>query len=362
LFGYEGAKSSILDKPSILPEPLIAVVVIVTLILALILWRFPKLQAARSRGLNADNQFDRENEARKTLAQIIGGLLLLAGLYSSMRTLDLQREGQVTDRFTKAIDQLGAVQSGGAGGEKEKPRINLEVRLGGIYALERIANDSPKDEWTIMEILTAYVRENAARTHEVMGPPGEPLTRTRADIQAILTVIGRRNTSPEWPPRSVKIQEHLFFDVFHILDLRNTELGGADLRGANLHGADLSGARLSGADLVGADLGGAELREADLGGADLHEAILSGANLSAADLRGSKLLEADLSDANLNGADLRDADLRAADLHEVKLSKANLRGADLRGKGLTQDELNEADGNGKTALPADLSQPASWKQ
>ncbi|MEA2261908.1 MAG: hypothetical protein QOH35_2990 [Acidobacteriaceae bacterium] len=110
LFAYEW------DKPSILSELLIAVVVIVTLILTLILWRLAKLQAARSRGLNADNQFDRENEARKTLAQIIGGLLLLAGLYSSMRSLDLQREGQVTDRFTKASDQLGAVQSGGAVG------------------------------------------------------------------------------------------------------------------------------------------------------------------------------------------------------------------------------------------------------
>ncbi len=39
--------------------------------------------------------------------------------------------------------------------------INLEVRLGGIYALERIARDSPKDHWTIMEVLTAYVRENS---------------------------------------------------------------------------------------------------------------------------------------------------------------------------------------------------------
>jgi hypothetical protein len=97
LFAYEG------DKPSILPELLIAVVVIVTLILTLILWRLPRLQAAHSRGLNADNQFDRENEARKTLAQIIGGLLLLAGLYSSMRSLDLQREGQVTDRLQKPL-------------------------------------------------------------------------------------------------------------------------------------------------------------------------------------------------------------------------------------------------------------------
>jgi hypothetical protein len=91
---------------SILPELL----TITVLILIFILWKLPRRQAQRSLGLNVGNQFDRENEARKTLAQIIGGVLLLAGLYSSVRTFDLQREGQVTDRFTKAIDQLGAVQ------------------------------------------------------------------------------------------------------------------------------------------------------------------------------------------------------------------------------------------------------------
>jgi hypothetical protein len=89
----------------IFPELLTTTVLLVTFIL----WKLPRRQAARSLGLNVGNQFDRENEARKTLAQIIGGVLLLAGLYSSVRTLDLQREGQVTDRFTKAIDQLGAV-------------------------------------------------------------------------------------------------------------------------------------------------------------------------------------------------------------------------------------------------------------
>jgi hypothetical protein len=368
---------------SILPELLIVTILIVTLVL----WKLPKRQAQRSLGLNVRNQFDRENDARKTLAQIIGGVLLLAGFYSSVRTLDLQREGQVTDRFTKAIDQLGAVQPGGAVGEKGKPKINLEVRLGGIYALERIANDSQKDEWTIMEVLTAYVRENAARTDEVMGPPGEPSTRLRADIQAILTVIGRRNASPEFPPRPVKLQEHLFVDVFQILDLRNTKLGGANLyaanlRGANLHGADLHGADLSVARLGGADLGetdlrGAKIFEADLAGGDLSVANLRGADLRVADLHDAKLLKADLSGADLSwanlnradltGADLREAqlikaDLRGANFHQSKLLKADVRSTDLSGAGLTQDQLNEARGDGNTVLPDGLSRPASWEK
>src|SRR5215208_1469332 len=72
----------------------------------------------------------------QSLAQIAGGAALLVGLYFTWRTVQINQEGQVTERFTKAIDQLGA----GEGSDKR-----LEVRLGGIYALGRIARDSEKD-------------------------------------------------------------------------------------------------------------------------------------------------------------------------------------------------------------------------
>ena len=61
--------------------------------------------------------------------------------------MQVAQEGQITERFTRAIEQLGS----------EK----MAIRLGGIYALERIANDSDKDYWPIIETLTAYVRERA---------------------------------------------------------------------------------------------------------------------------------------------------------------------------------------------------------
>ena len=144
----------VLADPSHLPEILFTV----ALLAVLAIWWLPKRQVARSQGVTDNNRFDRENEARKTLAQIVGGALVLAGLYSSIKTFDLQRQtenlqeqGQITDRFTKAIDQLGALSPGGGLDANGKPKTNLEVRLGGIYALERIARDSPKDQSTIME-------------------------------------------------------------------------------------------------------------------------------------------------------------------------------------------------------------------
>jgi hypothetical protein len=82
----------------------------------------------------AKDRFNSENEARKTLATMLGAFMVLGGAYFTWRNIKLVQEGQITDRFTKAIEQLGAVDASG----KKK----LEVRLSGIYALERIANPS----------------------------------------------------------------------------------------------------------------------------------------------------------------------------------------------------------------------------
>jgi excisionase family DNA binding protein len=97
----------------------------------------------------------------QTVGGIVGGSALLFGLYFTAQALQVNREGQITERFTRAIDQLGATDEATG-----KPR--LEIRLGGIYALERIARDSPKRDYsTVMEVLTAYVREN---TTQAPGP------------------------------------------------------------------------------------------------------------------------------------------------------------------------------------------------
>ena len=243
-----------------------------------------------------------EDEHRRTLAQILAGCGLLVGLYLTWRrnvrvaeeTVRVAEEGHITDRFTKAIAQLG---------DKE-----MAIRLGGIYALERLAKDSEKDHGPIMEVLTAYVRENAPRQEE---DPQKAAEKPPTDIQAILTVIVRRETTGN-NRRNDR------------LDLSNTHLAGVIILGADLSEANLGGANLSGAHLVGADLSGATLGWAvsnraglmlaglmfsDPGGANLSEANLGGANLSEANLNGAHLSRTFLSEADLNGADLNGADL-----------------------------------------------------
>jgi hypothetical protein len=100
----------------------------------------------------------------QTVGAIVGGWALLFGLYFTSQTLRINREGQITERFTRAIDQLGKVD--------ENNNKLFKIRLGGIYALERISRESEQDYWPIMEVLTAYVRQHAPSRPEE-GQQGE---------------------------------------------------------------------------------------------------------------------------------------------------------------------------------------------
>ena len=162
-------------------------------------------------------------------------LTLLAGLFAagalaftalnfrlSRRTFELTEQGQVTDRYTKAIEQLGSDK--------------LDVRIGGIYALERVARDSAKDHPTVMEVLTAFIREYSREPWPTSDSGAQEGPRsTRPDVQAAITAVGRRGA------------EH---------DIQPMDLDGAYLDFANLTGADLTAADLDGANLTGANLTG----------------------------------------------------------------------------------------------------------
>src|SRR4051812_8241800 len=47
-----------------------------------------------------------QNTVRTTLLQLTAGLLVLAGAAATWRQVHVNREGQITDRFTRAIEQI----------------------------------------------------------------------------------------------------------------------------------------------------------------------------------------------------------------------------------------------------------------
>jgi uncharacterized protein YjbI with pentapeptide repeats len=316
----------------------------------------PKRQAKAAKYHEASATL--ENELRRTLIQILGGTVVFVGAYVAWRqlqttkdNLELARKGQVTDRFSRAVEQLG------------KPgKENLAIRLGGIYALEQLAADSGEYHWPVVEVLTAYVRENSGWTEPAPVAQKPARKRPLADIQAILTVLGRRNRETERDER---------------LDLSDTNLMGAFLPRAQLEGANLSGGHLEGAFLVGAQLEdahlegthleGAQLPHAHLEGAHLDGAVLEGgqtnlwgAHLEGANLQRAHLKNAFLINAHLEGAELGRKDYPDKDFYELMtgadLSGALLDGAHLEGAnlvdalGLTQEQLNAACVDDKTNL------------
>jgi hypothetical protein len=258
-------------------------------------------------------------DAALTAAAIgVGGTVIvgIAGFWASVRNTNklagLTEQGQLTDRYSKAVGQLGS----------EK----LDVRIGGIYALERIARDSPRDHPTIMEVLSAFIREHSHEQWPPAEPGAEPTGRTtRPDVQAAVTVIGRRTVRYDSQP----------------VNLQEAELEGADLTGADLTGADLHGARLTGAYFKGAHLDSAHL----------SDAVLWGAQFNGADLSGADLLYANLNHASLIRARLNGADLTGAHLENANLDGADLTGADLEGA--------YVDG---VYWPADRPVPEGWQR
>ena len=78
------------------------------------------------------------------------------------------------------------------------------MRIGAIYALERVARDSATDHPTVMEILAAFIREHSQERWPPLRADVPKLEaaprRTRPDVQAAITVIGRRDIRRDRQP------------------------------------------------------------------------------------------------------------------------------------------------------------------
>ena len=148
------------------------------------------------------------------------------------RQADTAQVGLLNERFQKAAEMLGS--------------DFLPVRLAGIYALGRVAQDHPKDYHVqVMQLLCAFVRhpqpqsedtalnkKHGAGDDEISGDP--PSRQYRVDIRAAMQAIGTRNHV------RIKIENQAKYEL---------DFSGSDLRAQNLRHLNLSGARLENADL-----------------------------------------------------------------------------------------------------------------
>jgi uncharacterized protein YjbI with pentapeptide repeats len=323
------------------------------------------------------------------IAAFLGAPFVIYGTWLKHKTNRLEQEGHMTDRITKAVEQLGAEKLVKRDG-KEESFPNIEVRIGAILSLERIAQDSTmldrgRDHVRVMEILCAYIRHNAPATDAHLFPllDWEPLkenpsnaerttheqwratrfndeyTRSnawewaqslgppRVDIAEALKVIGRRNREQmlieaAWPqPYDARTiwpfdntpclpdgegEAALDPHIFSDFERRLDKWKNATL-GYSGYRLDLRGTNLQRADLSSYCLQGARLHRARLEGANLSQARMTGADLSEARIEGATLYEVELSGATLSKARLEGVDLRKALLQGADLTHARMERA-----------------------------------
>ena len=282
----------------------------------------------------------------RNLGLVIGGVvaIVLAVWRSRIaeRQADTAERGLLNERYQRGAEMLGSDV--------------LTVRLGGIYALQRLAEEHPEQYHVqIMKLFCAFVRnptvDGGRETGLANRDTGEVAetredgvgVRPRQDVEAVMEAIATRS----------KIGIGFERDARFWLDVRNANLSGLDL--FSVEGVNLSWARLTDADLShvklrpSADL--SWVRESYQ--ANLSKARLNGVNFEAANLWEAKFLGSLLINANLHIADLRYADLSNATLANADLSGAELRDARLSGtkfsledyppvRGLTQAQLDKA--------------------
>ena len=279
------------------------------------------------------------NDVRSTLLQGLGALLVLTGAYvawhqlqvsrdqlqhnidMSLNELHLNRQAQVIQRFSHAIEYLG------------NPR--LDIQLGGIYALEAIALQSPPERSIVAQVLAAHARPQPDPSPRRDSRPGPgPLPPENLAPLAVLRVLGGSRLLFDDLPARLELSG---------LDLHNAQIAGLSLRGANLSGSELVDSNLSDSHLQRADLSRANLQGSNLHGAHLEGSNLTSANLQVADLTEACLTGAMLADINLESACLRDAVLDEANLIGAHLESAILEGASLRGAHLDRANLFRAE-------------------
>jgi len=252
------------------------------LLILVLLYAVPRWQVKH---LDKHSRWSAENEARRTLATIVGGIAVFTGLaFSWMQIRETEIQGlraSESDRDKLRLEQFDRAAN------KLRDHENAGLRAAGLYEMGLLAHTSADYHWPAMRVVSEFVRE-----HRPMGQPAPSSYRDHFDIDTALDILASRDIECE-------------AGVAEKLDLSHADLSAliylprANFRGFDLFASSLDDAYLAGSDLSNADLGNPQ--------------------------RLASLRNADLSCANLRNVTFVDSDEQVAALQDVHVWLANVR-------------------------------------
>ncbi len=209
---------------------------------------------------------------------------------------------------------------------------NIEVRIGALFTLERLAMEDVNYHWHVMQIISAYIRENAREAR--LQPSSFVLKRpfVREDIQTALTVLGRRSADGKNYEQTNKLR----------LDLRNTNLAGA-----NFEKGDFSGALL-----VNCRLEACLFRDTKLQGTVFASSVLNYSDFFRSDMTGAHLDTAIINQPTPTVGGMNDT-INMANIRGISLAGADISAVDYLG---TPEEMNTTYGTKDTILAEELEE------
>ncbi|RAN93856.1 Non-specific serine/threonine protein kinase [Micromonospora saelicesensis] len=268
----------------------------------------------------ADAKLNALHNARLLVLSAGGAVVVSIGLLYTARNYKLAHRGQMTDRFTKALERLGSTE--------------MYLRIGAVRALEHVMRDSPDHHSDTVEVLISFIR---ARTHLGAMSDGSRTQTHREepdpDVQAALSALCHRPHRSEREPLN-----------FTDLDLRGASFRGGDLRHSEFWNSILEGAKFSNARLSYATFTHANLNNSWFTNADIRHAHFHHADCRGADFCDTKARAAGFTGALLDRASFKESDLRGADFMLAEMTDAKLDGADLRRAFLADEPTEYPDG------------------
>jgi uncharacterized protein YjbI with pentapeptide repeats len=250
---------------------LIVITVLIVIFLPILQLRFfPSVYGLNLNSVNTHEDkvelITLENELRRTILQLSGGVFLLIGVAFSWNQYTQTKERDFSEKLNKTIALMG--------NDKEY------VRIAAVHSLKHVSSNHESGNSVIIDILSSFLRDHAAWKGDLIRERGDEITR------AALQVISK----------ALHQVDNVSFDLsegdFRAIDLKEVNLSGGVILNSYFESSDLKNGEFVNAILTGSSFNSSNLENVSFEGADLRyvsfkDTVIKNVDFSGANLSGA---------------------------------------------------------------------------